>query len=262
MSIRNTCNLNSSDPTAHTSWRCGNQCKQNTLTSCLLRHCLHLHSASKICQGFAGDIEKMISYCQLNNIRDKKEGKTPSLHASTSTNGWHGTWFIIKLSQSTSKLADANYITLFTPDKVKIFDEITANKLILGKVVLQGWMWHYYDNVFYHKWICNHPMYHQKFECTRTSMAFMITKKCHLHCLYVEHNVSLDQKKELCLAHILWTHGTLACPQITTDATRFCQRNKFGMLLWHSHFQTQRITIPAITMADAIANAAHTLPED
>ena len=41
--------------------------------------------------------------------------------------------------QSTSKLANANYITLFTPDEVKkLFDEKTTNKLIQGKVVLQG----------------------------------------------------------------------------------------------------------------------------
>lgn len=76
-------------------------------------------------------------------------------------------------------------------------------------------------------------------QCTTKnfSMGIHDYKKCHLHCLYVKHNVSLDQREELCLAQILWTHGTLAYRQITTDATRFCQRNIFGTLLWHSLFQ-------------------------
>jgi hydrogenase maturation factor len=40
---------------------------------------------------------------------------------------------------STSKLADANYVTVFMKDEVKIFDAATAPFQLEGKVVMQGW---------------------------------------------------------------------------------------------------------------------------
>jgi hypothetical protein len=40
---------------------------------------------------------------------------------------------------STSKLADANYITIFTKDKVKVFDAETARVDISGEAVMKGW---------------------------------------------------------------------------------------------------------------------------
>jgi hypothetical protein len=40
---------------------------------------------------------------------------------------------------STSKLADANYITVFDKDEVKIFDAELANFKVTGKAVLKGW---------------------------------------------------------------------------------------------------------------------------
>jgi hypothetical protein len=40
---------------------------------------------------------------------------------------------------STSKLADANYVTVFTKDEVKIFDAATVPFQLEGKVVMQGW---------------------------------------------------------------------------------------------------------------------------
>ena len=40
---------------------------------------------------------------------------------------------------STSKLADANYVTVFTKDEVKIFDAAAAPFQLEGKVVMQGW---------------------------------------------------------------------------------------------------------------------------
>jgi hypothetical protein len=40
---------------------------------------------------------------------------------------------------STSKLADASYVTVFTKDEVKVFDTETAPFKIEGKVVMQGW---------------------------------------------------------------------------------------------------------------------------
>jgi hypothetical protein len=40
---------------------------------------------------------------------------------------------------STSKLADANYITIFTKDEVKVIDGETSSLNIKGDVVMQGW---------------------------------------------------------------------------------------------------------------------------
>jgi hypothetical protein len=40
---------------------------------------------------------------------------------------------------STSKTADANYVTVFTKDDVRIFDAETAPFEVTGKVVLEGW---------------------------------------------------------------------------------------------------------------------------
>ena len=40
---------------------------------------------------------------------------------------------------STSKLADANYITVFTQDKVQVFDAETAKFHVEGKLVMKGW---------------------------------------------------------------------------------------------------------------------------
>jgi hypothetical protein len=40
---------------------------------------------------------------------------------------------------STSKLADASYVTVFTKDEVKVFDTETAPFKMEGKVVMQGW---------------------------------------------------------------------------------------------------------------------------
>jgi hypothetical protein len=40
---------------------------------------------------------------------------------------------------STSKLADASYVTVFTKDEVKVFDTETAPFKIEGKVVMLGW---------------------------------------------------------------------------------------------------------------------------
>jgi hypothetical protein len=40
---------------------------------------------------------------------------------------------------STSKLADANYITIFTPDEVKVFDAEVSKLHITGEAVMKGW---------------------------------------------------------------------------------------------------------------------------
>ena len=40
---------------------------------------------------------------------------------------------------STSKLADANYITIFTPDEVKVFDAEISKLHITGEAVMKGW---------------------------------------------------------------------------------------------------------------------------
>jgi hypothetical protein len=40
---------------------------------------------------------------------------------------------------STSKTADANYVTVFTKDDVRVFDAETAPFEVTGKVVLEGW---------------------------------------------------------------------------------------------------------------------------
>jgi hypothetical protein len=40
---------------------------------------------------------------------------------------------------STSKLADAGYITVFTNNEVKIFDAAAAPFQLQGSVVMQGW---------------------------------------------------------------------------------------------------------------------------
>ena len=40
---------------------------------------------------------------------------------------------------STSKMADANYITIFTPEEVQVFDGNDANFKVSGQVVMKGW---------------------------------------------------------------------------------------------------------------------------
>jgi hypothetical protein len=38
-----------------------------------------------------------------------------------------------------SSVADANYITIFTPDEVKVFDAEVSKLHITGEAVMKGW---------------------------------------------------------------------------------------------------------------------------